>query len=226
MLHAKARQFSNNDPMKHVRRFVTALVIVGVIFYFVVPAMLLPKGVWRRRVVRDHPLKAPTAITAVRGDTLVSAHQEFRLAGVTLPADPGLSARASDFLRVSTAQGVEIVRPMQPEGRFILRCEPRIWHWCGNDAVEAHYEQFNLNELLIAFGYATYDSSFIGLTDDERLRLKGAEAIARQRHRGMWSRTPGASDRSFRPDLGLNISDAFDLRTMIEFTALELAEQR
>jgi len=212
--------------MNRIGRIIIAVILVGTISYFILPAFLLPSGVWRRRVVRENPLKAPTQITSVRGDTLIADRQEFRLAGVTLPTDANLAARAANFLRVVTAQGVEVLRPLQPAGTFILRCEPRIWHWCGNDSVKAHYEQFNLNELLVAFGYATVDHGATGLTETEHHRLEAAEALAKQRHRGMWSERPGSTERSFRPELGLNISDALHLQTMIEFTAEEISEQQ
>jgi endonuclease YncB( thermonuclease family) len=210
--------------MKRIRSALIGFLVLGAVVYFMVPALLLPSGVWRRRVVRESPLKAPTAITSVRGDTLISANQEFRIAGVTLPSDGELSTRATDFLRVVTSQGVEVIRPVQPEGTFVLRCEPRIWHWCGNDSVKAHYEQFNLNELVVAFGYATFNPAARGLTDNEGLRLRGAEVLAKERHRGLWTQQPGATERTFRPNLGLNISDALGLETFIEFAAAEIAE--
>lgn len=101
--------------MKHMRRVLIAVILFGVISYFIL-SFLFPIGVWRRRVLRENPLKVPTQITAIRGDTLISNGQEFRLAGVALPTDGSLSAEAADFLRVVTAQGVEVIRPIQPNG--------------------------------------------------------------------------------------------------------------
>lgn len=211
--------------MKRIGRVLIVTIIVSLIGYLVLLTLGTGPG-WFRRVVRDHPLKAPTAITSVRGDTLISAGQEFRLAGVTLPTDSKFASGAVDLLRVGSAQGVEVIRLVQPGGKFLLRCEPRIWHWCGNDSVEAHYEQFNLNELLVAFGYATVDETASGLTDHERLRLQAAQTIAKDRHRGMWTERPNSRERSFRSKLGLNISDAHGLQAAIEYVAEEMAEQK
>ena len=177
---------------------------------------------WHRRVVRDNPLKTPVTITTVRGGTLVSEQQEFSLAGVKISADSIVSARADEFLRVVTAQGIEFVRAVEASKTFILCCEPRIWHWCGNDPIRAHYEQFNLNELLLAFGYATFDSEAIGLTDDERLRLMAAETVAKEGRSELWSSTSEAKDNRFRVGLGLNISDAISLKDGIELSLREL----
>jgi endonuclease YncB( thermonuclease family) len=212
--------------MKRIVKVSIVTVFVSLIGYFFLLVFLPPSGVWFRKVVRDHPLKTPTAITSVRGDTLISARQEFRLAGVTLPADPKFASGAADFLRVASAQGVEVIRLVQPSGRFLLRCEPRVWHWCGNDPVKDHYEQFNLSELLVAFGYATVDDTATGLTDHERLRLQAAQKLAKERPRGMWTERPNSRDRSFRPELGLNISDAHGLQAAIDYVAGEMAEQR
>lgn len=211
--------------MKQVRRVLIAAILVGGGVYFVLPA-ILPNGVWRRRVVRENPLKNPIRITSIRGDTLLSDRQEFRLAGVMLPTETIFAARATDFLNLATAQGVEVIRRVQPEGTFILRCEPRIWHWCGNDPVKEHYEQFNLNELLVAFGYAIVDPAANDLSENERNRLKAAEVLAKEQHRGMWVERPGTNERSFRPEFGLNISDASNLRNTIDYKAEEIAEQR
>jgi hypothetical protein len=140
---------------------------------------------------------------------------------VKLPAEPTFSARTPDFLRVAGAQGIEVVRQVEPDGSFIVRCEPRIWHWCGNDPVKAHFEQFVLNELVIAFGYATYDETSGGLTDHERLRLQIAENIARERQYGLWERRPYSADHSFEPALGLKISKTHGLALMIQVEAGE-----
>lgn len=208
--------------MKRIRLLLVAIVLVGLIGYFVLPAFLFPSGTWYRRVVRKNPLKDPVAINAVRSGTLVSGQQEFSLAGVRIPTDGTVSSRADEFLRVVTAQGIEVVRVLEPSNTFILRCEPRIWHWCGNDPIKAYYEQFNLNELLLAFGYATFDSEAIGLTDKERLRLMAAENVGKERTSGVWNSASAAKDRRFRAGSGLSISEAMGLKESIELSFREL----
>jgi hypothetical protein len=189
--------------------------VLGILVYFLLPS---PLPFWHRRIVRDDPLKAPITVTAIRGATLISTSGEFTLAGVTIPNDSVISARATDFLRCVTHQGVAIIRTVQPAGSVLLRCEPRIWHWCGNDSVAAHYQQFNLNELLLAFGYATFDNdAAVGLTESERLRLRTADYVAQQGNYGIWSPTFGVPDHSFRPEFGLNISNTISLPLMLEF---------
>ncbi len=209
--------------MKHLRRLLASVVLVGVFVYFVVPAMFLPSGVWRRREVRGNPLQSPIEVISIRGTTVVTANQEFQLAGVIFPTDPVESVRSHHLLRVATKQGIEVVRQVEKSGAFILRCEPRILHWCGNDPVRAHYEQLNLNELLIAFGYATFDRAATGLTNGEVLRLRSAELIAKNNKRGVWTDAPITNERSFSPELGLNISYALRLLGEIDFTAREVS---
>jgi hypothetical protein len=201
--------------MKRFWLRLSGFLALGILVYFLLPS---PLPFWPRRIVRNDPLKAPITITAIRGVTLVSASGEFTLAGVTIPNDSIISVRAADFLRCVTQQGVEVIRTVQPAGSVLLRCEPRIWHWCGNDSVAAHYQQFNLSELLLAFGYAVFDDeAAVGLTESERLRLRTAEYVAQQGNNGMWSPTFGVPDHSFRPELGLNISKTIGLPLMLEF---------
>jgi hypothetical protein len=193
----------------------TVVLMIAAVVYFAVPAFLLPSGVWRRRVLREEPLKAPIGIRVVEGDTLVLLTGRYRLAGVTLPTDPAMANRAVDLLRVCTAQGVEVIRRVGPDNTFILRSEPRIWHGCGRDPVQAHYQRVNLNELLLLFGYATFDPNATGLTERQRQRFGAAEAFARALSRGMWTREPRYADRSF-DDSGLSISAANILRLSLE----------
>lgn len=180
--------------MKQARRVLIAALLTVVGVALILSALLFTNGAWKRRVVRENPLKNPIRITSIQGSTLLSESQELRLAGVTLPTEALFAERARNFLKVVTAQGVEVVRSVQPDGTFVLRCEPRIWHWCGNDPVEAHYAQFNLNELLVAFGYAAVEPAANGLSENERHRLKVAETLAKEDHRGMWAEQPGTNE--------------------------------
>nr|ACO70935.1 hypothetical protein [uncultured Verrucomicrobiota bacterium] len=194
------------------------LLIAAVCFVVVavLPKLMFPSGLWFRKVVRDHPLVAPILITSIQGDTLVAGQRQFRLAGVKLPTDPVIAALAQKVLQIATAQGVEVIRVVEAPDACILRCEPRIWHWCGNDPVAAHFQQFNLNELMVAGGGATYDASCPKLTDEERLRLQAAEKFRRE---------AGAHDQNWLVrGSSLNVSATMILDGCISVIAYELRE--
>lgn len=147
-----------------------------------------PSGLFRK-TLRETPLAAPIAIHRIEGDCLITASGSFTLAGVTLPTDPAHLARTQAFLQIATAQGIEVIRQVSPTAS-ILRCEPRINHWCGNDPVAAHFEQHNLNELILAMGYATFNANDEVLTDSERERLSAAGFVAKKKKWGLWANDP------------------------------------
>ena len=161
--------------MKRRRKWILTVVAVGVVAIFVVygiPQLFFPTKVWFRKTVRDHPLQAPIAVTSVRNGVLHTAQQEFRIAAVKLPTDPAALARVDAFLHVATAQGIEVIRALSPDGASLLRCEPLVWGtYCSYDPVMARYRQYNLSELLVALDLADADTRAAGLTDDERSRL-------------------------------------------------------
>ncbi|MES2738267.1 MAG: hypothetical protein V4672_18240 [Verrucomicrobiota bacterium] len=136
-----------------------------------------PSGVLFRKTLRETPLVAPITVQRIEGNHLITASGSFTLAGVTLPTDPSHRARTQAFLQIATAQGVEVIRQVTPTSS-ILHCEPRINHWCGNDPVAAHFEQHNLNELILAMGYATHNPKDDSLTGLEHRRLAAACTIA------------------------------------------------
>jgi hypothetical protein len=112
------------------------------------------------------------------------------------------NSRSRPITRSGTARAVTIT---------IIDATPRVWHWCGNDPVKAHYQQANLNELVILFGYATFNPDASGLTEVERRRFEAAEVLARELNRGMWTSEPRYKDRSFDTGGGLNISGSYIL---------------
>lgn len=154
--------------------------IVLLVFLAVGYGLLLvisPSGVLFRKTLRETPLAAPITVHRIEGDRLITTSGSFKLAGVTLPTDPAHLARTHAFLQIATAQGIEVIRQVTPTSS-ILRCEPRINHWCGNDPVAAHFEQHNLNELILAMGYAIHNPKEDSLTGLEHRRLAAACTIA------------------------------------------------
>lgn len=151
--------------------------------------VIYPSGVLFRKTLRETPLAAPIAVHRIEGDRLITTSGSFTLAGVTLPTDPAHLARTHTFLQIATAQGIEVIRQVSPTAS-ILRCEPRINHWCGNDPVAAHFEQHNLNELILAMGYATFNANDAVLTDSERARLSAAGFVAKKKKWGLWANDP------------------------------------
>jgi len=166
----------------------TALLLFLVVGYGLLIAMS-PSGVLIRQTIREKPLAAPIAVHRIEGNRLITTSGSWKLAGVTLPTDPARLAMAHAFLEIASAQGIEVIRQVSPTSS-ILRCEPRINHWCGNDPVAAHFEQHNLNELILAMGYATYNPNDEGLTDLENRRLATAYAIAQKRKEAFAENAP------------------------------------
>ena len=87
-----------------------------------------------RREVRPEPLDNPIAVAEVAADGSLRLADDTRcrLAGVEWPAGP-IDPVAHDFLRMAVRQGVEIVRKVDGD-RYILLCEPRVFHSCGNNS--------------------------------------------------------------------------------------------
>jgi hypothetical protein len=161
------------------------------------------------QVVREHPLKTPISVTAIRGDKLHTSIGSFQLAGVQLPTDESCLAATHSFLHVATAQGVEIIRSISPSSK-ILRCEPRIYHECGNDPVAAHFQPYNLNELIIALGYASLNPSAEGLTETELQRLIAASKVAKKRERNKGIEIKSNS-KNMLTESGIALSDVMIL---------------
>ena len=158
--------------------------------------------------MRNNPLKAPIAVSSVaRGVLKTSDGRELNIAGVEIKDMALAEGRADEFLRLVTAQGVEVIQAVNGSD-YLLRCEPPIWHWCGNDPVARHYEQCNLSELLLVFGLATLNEE-PSIDPDYQSRLKAAARI-------------GSSRRVERNDFtewGLNISRAHHLDLVIKMEA-------
>lgn len=163
-----------------------------------------------RREVRAEPLGNPVAVAEVAADgsLLLEDGTRCRLAGVEWPANP-IDPVARNFLRMAVRQGVEIVRKLDGD-RCILLCEPRVFHWCGNDSVSAHYERRTLNELVVGFGIAKADKNAAGLRPDEAHGLSEYQRFAYTREVGLWGRNSGCRELrdGFDPEGGLNVSYA------------------
>jgi hypothetical protein len=183
--------------------------------YLLIPSLLFPSGVWHRRIVRQHPLKDPIAVTRVAAGKMITADgRELTPAGVELKEMALATGRADDFLKLVTAQGVEIIQAIEGSNN-LLRCEPAIWHWCGNDPVSKHYEQANLSELLLVFGLARLKEDK-SLNPLQQARLRVAAEMGSSR----------PVDSKDFPEWGLNISLAMHLDLAIQVEAeVALREQ-
>jgi hypothetical protein len=207
------------ERLRRSRKHLFWLVAKGLITLLAVVAFLSwaltvtsPSGVLLRKVERDNPMASPVPVLDIQGDQIVIATKSFNLAGVRLPGDSRDLASALEFLQVCTAQGIEVIRQVTPSS-WTVRCEPRIYHWCGVDPVAAHYEQHNLNELIVALGYAFFEDS-TDLTEAERARLKAAAMTAKRNSKGIWSN--GTPDEEHRmSENGLNISEVTGVDAII-----------
>lgn len=159
-----------------------------------------PSGVLFRKIHRETPLANPIAVQRIEGDRLITGSGSFTLAGVTLPVDPTQLARTHAFLKIATAQGIEIIRQPSPT-TALLRGEPRINHWCGNDPVAAHFEQHNINELILAMGYATHNPWDASLTGLEHRRLAAASTLSPNPERSFVDEGIPGHDRQLSQDM-------------------------
>lgn len=187
------------------------LLVVGALLYGLLN-ITSPGDISSRHVERDNPLAAPVPVLGIHGGQIVTATDSFQLAGVRLPEDSTELSSALEFLRVCTAQGIEMIRQVGPSSQMI-RGEPRIYHWCGVDSVAAHYEQHNLNELIVALGYAFFEDS-TELTEVERARLKAATRIAKRGKKGIWSDETSDENQRFSKH-GINISEVMGIDVTI-----------
>ena len=195
------------------RVFLIALVALfcGLSFWYVLPLFVMPSGVWVRRVVRPDPLPFPIRVIRVDGTgLLLEDDRRVTLAGVSMVNDPAAAHAAREILTVACEQGIQIVREVDGEA-CIVRCELRFWHWCGNDPIDAHYRQTNLNDLLIAAGLAVFDQHAAPfLRPDEAQHLKDIEQCARSWRLGIWS--GNNVYRSFGAEPGYGFSPGFPCR--------------
>ncbi|MDB6137886.1 MAG: hypothetical protein JWO94_958 [Verrucomicrobiaceae bacterium] len=153
------------------------LITTGVLWTvnWVLLCFISPSGVWFRREVREHPLAHPLPVTAVDGLTLTAGGHAFIIGGLVPLSDPEERATLTAFIRMATTQGIEMDGDAALPNGVSVRCEPRIWHGCGNDPVAAHYEQCSLNELLVAFGLVGLSPQVRLLETPVALRLRAAE---------------------------------------------------
>jgi hypothetical protein len=204
--------------MKPVLKVLAVLAVLWVANW-VFLTFLSPSGVWIRRVVREHPLPHPIMVTAIDGLTLTAGDQRYTVAGVRAPSDTERLARLAEFIQVATAQGIEIESATALPNGHSIRCEPRVWHWCGNDPVAAHFEQQNLNELLIALGYAEIAPEIQTLATPAALRLRAADRYAHD-----FSLDSAGSGSRTSLKHGIDISAIMTVRSTISSYAYDMAE--
>lgn len=198
---------------------VLAMLAVLWVANWVLLAFLSPSGVWIRRVVREHPLPHPIMVTAIDGLTLTAGDQRYTIAGVRVPSDVERLARLAEFIQVATAQGIEIESATDLPNGHSIRCEPRVWHWCGNDPVAAHFEQQNLNELLIALGYAEIAPEIHTLATSAALRLRAADRYVHE-----FGRHAVGSGARTSLKHGIDISAIVTVRSAISSYAYDIAD--
>ncbi|MCB1210678.1 MAG: hypothetical protein KDK97_15210 [Verrucomicrobiales bacterium] len=205
-----------------VRWIIWTFVAVCVVVwgYYVLPEFVTPSGVWERRIVRDHPLTSPIPVSAVEGTTLITPVRKLVLAGVFIPDDESSRLNADVFLKATTAKGVEIIQEIENATKQILRCEVRLYHWCGNDSIDAHFEQHNLNEMMIGLGYAKFDHETKGLSADEWNRFAAAEKVAKKMALGVWGDAPAEPNETLARS-GFSVSSpilGLDFRIRVELS--------
>jgi hypothetical protein len=174
--------------MKRTACVVAVVFWVLLFLWYVLPLFLTPSGVWRRKIVREDPLRSPIRVVDVDGTgLLLEDGRRVTLAGISIVDDPRGEQAALELMRAACEQGINIVHTFEGEA-CIVRCEPRIYHWCGNDPVAAHFEQMNLNDMLLALGLAVLDPRTAeSLPPDEVERLQEYESCARSSRLGTWS---------------------------------------
>jgi hypothetical protein len=212
--HESGTTISQPPPKHAMRRLLTPFLYVSLLAalalwgYLLIPSLFFPSGVWHRKVVREHPLKDPIPVTHVLAGKVITADgREFTPAGIEIKDMALATGRADAFLKLVTSQGVEIIQAVEGSD-YLLRCEPAIWHWCGNDSVSKHYEQANLSELLLVFGFATLKETIsLNPLQQERLRVAAEMGSGRT-----------AESNDFR-EWGLNISRAMHLDFIIQVEA-------
>ena len=168
---------------------------------------------WRPRIVRKDPLPSPIRVVDVdRTGLLLEDGRRVTLAGISVVDDPRGEQAALELMRVACEQGINIVHTVEGEA-CIVRCEPRIYHWCGNDPVAAHFEQMNLNDMLLARGLAVLDPRTAeSLPPDEVQRLQESETCARSSRLGKWSGDGAYWNCGAEPGSGISISCAYGVK--------------
>jgi hypothetical protein len=206
-----------------MRKVFEVLMVIGIIGGTCLALLKLtsPSGVLVRRVVRDNPLANPLTVTAIDGLTLIAGGQRYLIGGVRAPAAPADLVRLSQFVQVVTAQGIEIESSTAFPNGYSIRCEPRIWHWCGNDPVAAHFEQQNLNELLVALGFAVITPDIRKLTTPQALHLRAAERYAQR-----FGPKPNSSNEVSSLNHGINISAIVNVRPFVEMAAYQIMREQ
>ena len=212
---------SPNAGFLHGKSWLAWLAIVVAVAWalnWVLLCLFSPSGVWVRREFREDPLKNPLRVTAIDGFRLTANGTVFTIGGVVPCYDREAKAVLPIFLRAATAQGIEIDGDVELPNGVAVRCEPRFWHGCGNDPVTAHFEQHNLNELLIAFGLAKLSPAVRELDTPMALRLRAAERYAARINR---------SERLRRlcSETGLNMSDFILIRSVIAGFVYEMKKR-
>ncbi len=158
---------------KRVRQRVLNIAIAAAVALIVWMTLIRSHRTWKC----ENPLANPVAVSAVNGGsiTLVDG-RSFRPAGVRLvdSVDP---SQLDEFLRISTAQGVVLLRDLG-DGTAFVQCEPRFYNWCGTSRTLAgSYFQMRLSELLVWSHYASADIDQPRLSTIERWRLEGVEHL-------------------------------------------------
>lgn len=166
--------------MKTISKILLVCGIVGLLFV----GFALSGGWPLRWELREHPLVRPLKVTKIDGLTLWAGGQPLVVGGVSPPSNPEQAATLARFLALAAAQGVEVDERAQLPSGHALRCELRVFHWCGNDPVAAHFEQLSLNELLVAFGLVELAPEVRSFTSPAALRLRAAAQSASASRRG------------------------------------------
>jgi hypothetical protein len=135
---------------------------------------VMPRGTW----VRENPLVDPLAVIEVRDGLIVLEDgRAFAPAGVVPRAD--IAPEVYDgFLLAVLAQGVVVDRVVS-DGVAVMTAEPRFFNTCGTSSrrVPGTFHRGSIGVILAFGGYAVLDAEAEGLTEYERWRHRGVQAI-------------------------------------------------
>lgn len=179
-------------------------------------SFISPNGVWIRRELRENPLKNPLLVSHIDGLTLVADNQTYTLGGLSPPVERSQIDAITEFLFAAVAQGIEIDNSEHlPKGQYI-RCEPRIRHWCGTDPIAAHFQQMNLNEIVVALGYAQLAPEVAYSNTHTALRLRAAAYHANMHQ------TAKRQQTDFKH--GLDVSKVMSVSSQISSVAYQMQQ--
>ena len=165
-----------------------------------------------RREIHSEPLIRPITVSDVDAQGVHTADGRIlRIAGIAWPPPPEQHS-AREAANTFCKPGVELTQVFA-DGSAAFTIEARVCHTCGNDPIAAHYDRWDLAELLVGSGLVMVDEQDPELPAVRLKRLLAFEqfSLRRREERGAswgfyvnrWGLRPGFSGelKEFRRDL-------------------------